>query len=79
MAQSKRAVEVCQQEFASLKSECALLQVQVAEKHKRITDLEVQRKKLLTDVDARKKNEVIIQDQCIFVLTVLSVSGKFTG
>lgn len=58
VVQSKKAVEVCQQEFASLKSECALLQVQVTEKHKKITELEAQKRKLLSDIDTHKKNEV---------------------
>lgn len=58
VVQSKKAVEVCQQEFASLKSESSLLQVQVAEKHKKITELEAQKKRLLADIESHKKNEV---------------------
>lgn len=56
--QSKKAVEVCQQEFASLKSECATLQVQINEKQKKCIELETVKKKLLADVETHKKNEV---------------------
>lgn len=57
--QSKKAVETCQEEFSSLKSECALLQVQINEKHKKILELESQKKRLTADIETHKKNEVV--------------------
>lgn len=60
MMQSKKAVEICQQEFASLKAECASLQMQISEKQKINVDLESLKKKLLTEIETHKKNEVCI-------------------
>lgn len=56
--QSKKAVEVCQQEFASLKAECTSLQAQLAEKQKKNGELEGFKRKLLADIEAHRKNEV---------------------
>lgn len=56
--QSKKAVEVCQQEFASLKSECSALQIQINEKQKKNAELEAFKRRLLSEIENHKKNEV---------------------
>lgn len=76
VVQSKKAVEVCQQEFASLKSESSLLQVQVAEKHKKITELEAQKKRLLADIDTHKKNEVKITFFVLFFFNIQFIASE---
>lgn len=58
VAQSKRAVEVCQAEFTSLKTECAHLQLLLNEERRKYMDLDGQNRKLLSEIDTHKKNEV---------------------
>lgn len=76
--QSKKAVEVCQQEFASLKAECASLQGQIAEKHKKNVELEAFKKKLFTEIETYKKTEVSFVCVCFLCEINRNFSERFT-
>lgn len=58
IAESKKAVDVCQTEFKSLKVQRAQLEAQVEKQTEDIKQLEATNTKLMTELDARKKREV---------------------
>lgn len=63
VAQSKHAVEICQAEFTALKNECNQLKLQLNEEQQKVTDLENQKKKLISDISTHKKNEKNFQEE----------------
>lgn len=58
VAQSKKAVEVCQAEFAAMQTQYTQLELEHNETKNRITELEKQRKKFVNELENQKKNAV---------------------
>lgn len=58
VAQSKKAVEVCQAEFTAIKAECNKLRDELQEERNQIGELKDEKHFLLGEVEERKKCEV---------------------
>ncbi|XP_066262440.1 putative leucine-rich repeat-containing protein DDB_G0290503 isoform X2 [Euwallacea similis] len=59
VAQSRKAIEVCQSEFTLLKDECSLLQSELRDNKNTILNLTEQKKKLTNELTIYKSNEQI--------------------
>ncbi|CAH1134996.1 unnamed protein product [Ceutorhynchus assimilis] len=62
VAHSRKAVEVCQAEFTVLKEECNRLQSELKTEKSKVSNLNEQKKKLLTDLEACKQTEKSLKD-----------------
>ena len=68
VAQSRKAVEVCQTEFTCLKNECAKLQTDFKEEKNVVMNLSEQKKKLLNELQTYKSNEVSKSLEWLFIV-----------
>lgn len=58
VAQSKRAVEICQAELTSMKTSCGQLEIQISEERAKLKQLEKEKKPLLNELEEYKRVKV---------------------